>query len=106
MIDRLIGGLAPNIPQGDIDTGIAPDLGPGAGETHIAGQCLGMIVNAQRILAQQVLGGETVNMGLGRGNTVEDFTQASQAFIGMHQNPQQIGEFLQPNGLDRGDFHL
>ena len=49
-------------------------------------------------------GERVVKMRFHRGRTVEGLAEADQPCIGMHPHPQDVGEFLGPQRLDRRDL--
>jgi hypothetical protein len=54
LVDRLAGGLAPQVPERDVDRGEAAHLGPAARETQVAGEQVARVpVDQQRVPAEQ-----------------------------------------------------
>jgi hypothetical protein len=41
-----------------------------------------------------------------RGDRIEGLAQSDNAFVGVDVHPQDIGEFLETDGLDSGYFHI
>jgi hypothetical protein len=40
-----------------------------------------------------------------RGDRIEGFAQSDNALVGVHVHPEYVGEFLETDGFDGGDFH-
>ena len=104
-MDRLVCGLAPQVPQRDVEPGVAAHLGAGAGEADVADQVLRMEVDAQGVGAQEQRRRKAVDVGLGRGHPVEDLAEPGEALVGVDVDPEDVGVLLDADGLDGGDLH-
>lgn len=104
--DRQTGGLTEQVPQRDVEGGVAAGLDPGRAEPQIPGQLLGQKVDRQRIAADHPRGEALVHIGLDGLRQKERLAQPGQPLVGMHQQPDQVRRIGDPDGLDRGDLHL
>src|SRR5436190_7915796 len=105
-MDGLVGNLAENIPERDVDGGETPHLGTAAAEPDISRtQRMRMFVDAQRVFAEKI--GRRAFMDI-RGHGVaaeEGLAKSDGAVIGQHMNPDKVGEFGKLYGLDPRDLH-
>ena len=62
--DRLSGHLAEEVPERDVERGVAAHLGAGGAEADIAGEVLGDAVDGERIAAEQLRREHLVDIGL------------------------------------------
>src|SRR5215468_10158122 len=63
-----------------------------------------MLVDPQRVLAQEVRGRALVDIGRHGICAEEGFAQTDQSIIGPYLHPQEIGKFSELNSLDAGDL--
>ena len=102
LMDRLAGRLAEEIPERDIDGGEAAHLRAAAAETDIGrAQGVGVLVDPQGILAQQIGRHAFMDVSRNRIGAEEGLAQADQPFIRMHLHPAKIGELGQLDRFDR-----
>jgi hypothetical protein len=64
-----------------------------------------MSIDRQRVLADQAGCRGLVDVGRDRVGPEEGLAEAGHAFVGMHMDPEQVGELVELDGLDRRDSH-
>ena len=62
-------------------------------------------LDVERIAAEQAPRERIVDMRLDRARAVERLAETDDPAVGMDADPEDIGEFLGPQGFDGGDFH-
>ena len=101
LMDRLARRLAEEIPERDVDGGEPPHLRAAAAEPDIGrAERVGMLVDPQGVLAQQIGRGAFVDIGRDGLGAEEGLAQADQPLVGHHLDPDQIGELRQLDRLD------
>ena len=102
--ERLARHLAEDVPERDVDGGIAAHLGAGRGKADIAGQAARDGVDGERVPAEKERRGALVDIGLDGAGTEEGLPQAGDSLIGMDQHPAKIGVLVDPDSLDTRDL--
>ncbi|MGY3650155.1 hypothetical protein ACVWW2_005446 [Bradyrhizobium sp. LM4.3] len=62
-------------------------------------------LDVQRIAAEQAAGKGVVNLRFDRAGAVEGFAETDHARVGVDAHPDDVGEFLGAQRLDRRDLH-
>jgi len=65
-----------------------------------------VLVDLQRILAEQVVRASLVDVFRHRGDRIEGFPEADDAFVGVDLHPQHVRKFGEVDGFDGCYFHL
>ena len=65
-----------------------------------------MLVDLQRVLAEQVVRAGLVDVLGDRGDRIEGFPEADDAFVGVDLHPQHVRKFGEIDGFDGRYFHL
>jgi hypothetical protein len=104
--DRLAVRLAEDIPQRDIDRGVAARFDARRTPAEIvARECRVDRLDLQRIAANNLGSDRLVQVGLDRLRPHERLAKSDNAFVGMHPHEEQVAEFLDPDGLKCRDLH-
>ena len=64
-----------------------------------------MLVDAQRVLAEQERRRRGVQIGLDLGRAEEGLAEPDQPLVGVHAHPDEVGELAEPHRLEGGDLH-
>ena len=104
--DRLAERLAVDVPERDVDGGVATHLGAGIARADIdAAEPAVVQLDIARILADQIGRNVVVDIGGDGAGRPERLSGADQAGIGMNAKPEQERKFRQPQRFDAGDLH-
>ncbi len=103
--DRLPRRLAEQVPQRDVERRVAADLGAGGAEPDIEGQVLGDPVDGERIAAEELWRDRLVHIGFNGLRQEERLAEADQPLVRVDAEPQEVGEFFEPDRFDGGDLH-
>ncbi len=106
LVHGLAAELAEEVPERDVQCrgGAVLDAGRGLGHRQVEHVAVDRL-DPERGPAEQARGEGVVDMGLDRAGAVEGLAQSDQPRIGVHADPEDIGEFLGAQRFDRGDLH-
>ena len=105
-MDRLVRRLTENVPQRDVDGGCRANLDARRAEADIGGkQQVGDAVDLQRVPADQLRRDIAMDMGCNGVCAAKRLTQPDDAFIGVHQHPQNVVQLRKLYGFDRCYLH-
>jgi hypothetical protein len=105
LVDGLVRRLAPEVPEGDIERRVAAHLDAAGAVADVAVEAPEVVVDPQRVLAEQVGGDRFVDVGLHGPRPEEGFPKADRPLVGVDPQPEQVRELLQPQRLDPGNLH-
>ena len=105
LADRPADRLAEQIPQRDVDRRVAARLHAGAAPAEIVDEALVDRLDLDRVAADQLGRGALMDVGLDGSGAHEGLAEAGQTLVGPQPDPDEVGEFAQPDGLDGGDLH-
>ena len=101
----LVGGLAPQVPERDVDRRGGAGLDAGRAEAQIAVELGRDQVDRVRVDAEDAGGHDLVQERLDRGRGHEGLAQAVEAVLAVDADPEDVGELEQPDRLQLGDLH-
>ena len=99
---------AGDVPQGGVDGRQPAYLGAahlGAAADRVDEQRVPVLLDGQRILAQQQRRGHVVDVRGDGGRRAERVADADQAFVGMHLDERDVGMLGEVDGLESSDLH-
>ena len=105
-VQRHVGRLAKNVPQRDVNGRVAARLGAGATPAQVAGELPVAGFDRQRVFAQQLRAGPLMDVSLHRLRTHKGFTQTDQSLVGVDAHPHDVGELIEPQGFNFGNFQF
>ena len=98
--------LAEKIPKGNVDRGIAARLGTGGAPAEIVARQFGIdALDLERVLAEDLRRDGLMQIGLNSLGPEEGLAEADRPFIGVQQHEDDVAEFLDAQGFERGDLH-
>jgi hypothetical protein len=104
-VQGLASLLAEDVPQGDVERGIAARLRAAAAVAQIPVQGPGVPLDVQGVGPEQQGHRRLVNVGFHRLRAEEGFAQPGQAGVGVQSHEEQIGVLTETDRLDHGDLH-
>ena len=99
------GGLAEEIPERDVEGGIAAHLGPGGAKAENARQVARKRVDLERVPADDAGRHDLVDIGFDGSRMKEGFAEARQALVGMDEQPEEVRSLGDADGFQPGDLH-
>ena len=111
LVDRQAGRLAEQVPEGEIDRGIAPHLDAASGKTRkmvtdLGHQRAGVALDPERVFPQKVRRAGLVDVGDRRLGIAEGLAETPEALVGLKLDPDEVAELGELDGLECGDLHL
>ena len=104
--DRLAERLPVDVPERDVDGGVAAHLGAGIARADIdAAEPPVVQLDVARILADQIGRDIVVEIGGDRPGRPEGLARSDQAGIGVDAQPEQERKLGEPQRLDADDLH-
>src|SRR5262249_54218216 len=103
-VERLARGLAMDIPQGHVHSGIGPHLGAGAAEPDIGTHLSVQRLDPAGILTEQHWRNAVVNVGLNCRTAEPALAQADNVLVGVDTYPDEGSARPQSDRLNLSDF--
>ncbi|MNV52401.1 hypothetical protein D3C71_1444900 [compost metagenome] len=104
--DRLASHFAENVPERDVEGGIAAHFRTRRTEADIAHQFLRQKIDRQRIAADDTRDDIFVDIAFHRFGPEKGLPQSGNALIGVDQNPEQVAPLGDTHRLQLGDLHV
>ena len=103
--DRLADRLAVDVPEREVDRGVAARLDARAAPAEIIVEAGVAGLDLQRVLADQLGRDALMQIGLDRGRAHEGLAEADEPVIGVQAHPDEVAELGEADGFEGGDLH-
>src|SRR5680860_1261013 len=105
LVERLIGHLAEDVPQCDVDRRISPHLDAGAAIADIAIECAHVAVNLKRVPADEVGRHGFMNVALDSPRPIKRLAESDQILVRIDPGEKDVWELIETYGFNLRNFH-